>query len=151
MGNPIVGSQETGVYFSKLCFIITEICGILKNYRSTAPRMTLKPHAPIFKPTNCPRIFTVYRTELLTEMDASTSQDIFDLIFPAKYPKTFSDSWSLTVSEQLHLLTTRVNQLRITMNKCTGTNQTPDSNFPVGQHKTIPVSSGSSTPSGSVL
>ena len=47
-------------------------------------------------------------------MDASTSQDIIDLTIPAKYPKTSSDSNSPTVSEQLHLLTTQVNQLRKT-------------------------------------
>ena len=47
-------------------------------------------------------------------MDASTSLDIIDLTIPAKCPKTSSDSNSPTVSEQLHLLTTQVNQLRIT-------------------------------------
>ena len=75
--------------------------------------MTLKPHAPIFKPTNCSRLFTINRPELLTEMDASTSQDIIDLTIPTKCPKTSRDSYSPTVSEQLHLLTTQVNQLRI--------------------------------------
>ena len=45
-------------------------------------------------------------------MDASTSQDIIDLTIPAKSPKTSLDSNS-PVSEQLHLLTTQVNQLRI--------------------------------------
>ena len=57
---------------------------------------------------------TIYRPELLTEMDASTSQDIIDLTIPAKNPETSLDSNSPTVSEQLHLLTTQVNQLRIT-------------------------------------
>ena len=76
--------------------------------------MTLNPHAPIFKPTNCSRLFTIYRPELLTEMDASTSQDTIDLSIPAKCPKTSSHFNSPTVSEQLHLLTTQVNQLRIT-------------------------------------
>ena len=47
-------------------------------------------------------------------MDESTSQDIIDLTIPAKYPTTSSDSNSPTVSEQLHLLTTQVNQLRKT-------------------------------------
>ena len=52
-------------------------------------------------------------TELLTEMDASTSQDIIDLTIPTKCPKTSPDSNSPTVSEQLHLLTTQVNQFSI--------------------------------------
>ena len=46
-------------------------------------------------------------------MDASTSQDIIDLIIPTKCPETSPDSNSPTVSEQLHLLTTQVKQLRI--------------------------------------
>ena len=75
--------------------------------------MTLKPHAPIFKPTTRSRLFTIYRPELLTEMDASTSQDIIDLTIPNICPKTFPDSKTPTVSEQLHLLTGQVNQLRI--------------------------------------
>ena len=75
--------------------------------------MTLNPHAPIFKPTNCSRLFTKYRPELLTEMDASISQDFVDLTIPTKCPKTSPDSNSPTVSEQLHLLTTQVNQLMI--------------------------------------
>ena len=75
--------------------------------------MTLNPHAFIFKPTNCSRFFTVYRPVLLTEMDASTSQDIIDLTVPTTCPKTSSDPKGPTVSEQLHLLTTQVNQLGI--------------------------------------
>ena len=75
--------------------------------------MTLNPRAPIIKPTNCSRLSTIYRPELLTEMDASTSQDIIDLTIPAKSPKTSLDPYSPKVSEQLHLLTTQVNQLRI--------------------------------------
>ena len=55
----------------------------------------------------------MYRHELLTEMDASTSRDIIDLTIPNNCPKTSPDSISPTVSEQLHLLTTQVNQLRI--------------------------------------
>ena len=47
-------------------------------------------------------------------MDASTSQNVADPIVPAKCPKAFSDSKSLTVSEQLHFLTTQVHQLRKT-------------------------------------
>ena len=74
--------------------------------------MTLNPHAPIFKPTTCSRIFTIYCPELLTEMEASTSQDIIDLTKPTKCPKTSPDSGSPTLSEQLHLLTSQVNQLR---------------------------------------
>ena len=75
--------------------------------------MTLNPHAPIFKPTTCSRLFTIYRPELLTRMEASTSQDIIDLNVPTKCPKTSPDSDSPTVSEQLHVLTSQVNQLRI--------------------------------------
>ena len=75
--------------------------------------MTLNPHAPIFKPTNCSRLFAIYRHELLTGMDASTSQDVIDLTIPTKCPKTSPDSDSPTVSEQLHLSTTQVNQIRI--------------------------------------
>ena len=46
-------------------------------------------------------------------MDESTSQEIIDLTIPTKYPKISPDSNSRTVSEQLHLLTTQFNQLRI--------------------------------------
>ena len=46
-------------------------------------------------------------------MDASTSQDIIDLTAPTKCPKTSPDSNSPTVSAQLHLLTTQINQFRI--------------------------------------
>ena len=46
-------------------------------------------------------------------MDASTSQDIIDPTIPTKCPKTSPDSSSHTMSEQLHLLTTQVNQLKI--------------------------------------
>ena len=46
-------------------------------------------------------------------MDESTSRDVADPIVPAKCPKTSSDPKSPTVSEQLHLLTTRVDQLRL--------------------------------------
>ena len=67
--------------------------------------MTLNPQAPIFKPTNCSRLFTINRYELPTETDASTSQDIIDLTIPTKCPKTSPDSNSPTLSEQLHLLT----------------------------------------------
>ena len=46
-------------------------------------------------------------------MDASTSQDAADPFVPAKCPKPSSDSNRPTVSEQLHLLTTRVDQLKL--------------------------------------
>ena len=75
--------------------------------------MTLNPHAPIFKPTTCSRLFTIYRPGLLTEMDASTSRDIIDLTIPTKYPRTSPDSNSFIVSGQLHLLTGQVNHLKI--------------------------------------
>ena len=75
--------------------------------------MTLNPYAPIFQPTTCSRLFTIYRPDLRTKLEASTSQDFFDLSIPTNCPKTSPDSNSPTVSEQLHLLTTQVNQLRI--------------------------------------
>ena len=75
--------------------------------------MTLNPHAPIFKPTTSSRLFTIYRPDLLTKMEASTSQDTIDLPIPIRCLKTSPDSDSPTVSEQLHLLTSQVNQLRI--------------------------------------
>ena len=75
--------------------------------------MTLNPYAPIFKPTTCSRLFTIYRPELLTEMEASTSQNILDLTIPTKCAKISPDSDSPTVSDQLHLLTSQVNQFRI--------------------------------------
>ena len=76
--------------------------------------MTLNPHTPIRKRKNCSRLFAIYRPELLIEMDASTSQDVANPNVPAMCPKTFSDSNGPTVSEQLHLLTTQVDQLRTT-------------------------------------
>ena len=83
------------------------------SYRSTTRRKTLNPQAPIFKPKNRSRLFSKYRPELLTEVDAPTSQYVIDLTSPAKSPKTSSESKNPTVSEQLHLLTTQVNQLTI--------------------------------------
>ena len=112
LGKCVLGLSMTGIYNPEHCFIITETRSTPESYRSAARRMTLNPHAPIFKPTNCSRLFTIYRPELLTEMDASTSQDIIDLTVPAKSPKTSSECNNSTVSEQLHLLTTQVNQLR---------------------------------------
>ena len=76
--------------------------------------MTLNPHAPIFYRENSSRLFSIYRPELLIEMDASTFQDNTDPIVPAKCPKASSNSNSPRVSEQLNLLTTRVDQLRLT-------------------------------------
>ena len=51
---------------------------------------------------------------MLIETNASTSQDVADPIVPAKCHKASSDSNSPTVSEQMHFLTTRVGQLKIT-------------------------------------
>ena len=99
--------------------------------------MTLNPHAPIFKPTTCSRLFTIYRPELLTEMDASTSQDIIDLTIPAKCPKTSPDSNSPTVSEQLHLLTTQVNQLRINSEQTLEQTKPLIQTFPIGNIKQL--------------
>ena len=108
-----MGSSKTGLYYSEHCFINTETCGTPDSHRSAARRMTLTPQAPIFRPTNCSRIFTIDRPELLIEMDASTSQDVADPIVPSECPKTSSEPKSPTVSEQLHLMTTRVDQLRL--------------------------------------
>ena len=97
--------------------------------------MTLNSRAPIFKPTNCSRIFTIHRPELLTEMDASTSQDIIDLTIPAKSPETSLDSKSPTVSEQLHLLTTQVNQLRINSEQALEQTKPLNQTFPLANIK----------------
>ena len=67
----------------------------------------------MFKPTTCSRLLTIYRPDILTKMEASTSKDIIDLTIPTKCPKDSPDSKSPTVSEQLHLLTSQVNQVRI--------------------------------------
>ena len=75
--------------------------------------MTLNPYAPIFKPTTCSRLFTIYRPDLRTKIEASTSQDIIDLTILTKCPKTSPDSNSPTVSEQLRLITSQANQIRI--------------------------------------
>ena len=75
--------------------------------------MTLNPHAPIFMPKDHTVLFSIYRTELLTEMDASATQDLTDLNVPAKCSKTSPNPKVLTNSEQLHLLTAPVDQLRI--------------------------------------
>ena len=97
--------------------------------------MTLNPHAPIFKPTTCSRLFTIYRPELLTEMEASTSQDIIDVTIPTKCPKTSPDSNSPTVSEQLHLLTSQVNQLRIDSQQALEQTKPLIQTFPLANNK----------------
>ena len=51
---------------------------------------------------------------LQTAMYASVSQGITDPTVPAKCPKNSSDSHSPTDPEQLHRMTTQVDQLRIT-------------------------------------
>ena len=75
--------------------------------------MTLSPHAPLFRPQKCLRLFALYHPELLIEMDAPTSQDVADPIVQAKCPKHSSDSNTSTVSEHLHLLSTRVDQIKL--------------------------------------
>ena len=97
--------------------------------------MTLNPHAPIIKPTTCSRLFTIYRPELLTEMEASTSQSILDLTIPTKCPKTSPDSDSPTVSEQLHLLTSQVNQLRIDSQQALDQTKPLIQTFPLANNK----------------
>ena len=74
--------------------------------------MALNPHAPISLPKDRSRIFSIHRPELLVAMDASTSQDATDPIVPARYPTISSDFNSATVSDQLRILTTQVDQLR---------------------------------------
>ena len=78
-----------------------------------SPSNDTEPTRTIFKPTTCSRFFTIYRPDLLTKMEASTSQDVIDLTIPTNCLKTSSHSNSPTVSEQLHLLTNQVNQLKI--------------------------------------
>ena len=68
-------------------------------------------------------------------MDASTSQDIIDLTIPAKSPKTSPDSNSPAVSEQLHLLTTQVNQLRINSEQALEQTKPLIQNFPLANVK----------------
>ena len=93
--------------------------------------MTLNPYAPIIKPTTRSRLFTIYRPDLRTEMEASTSQDIIDLTIPTKCPKTSSDSNSPTVSEQLHLITSQINQLRIDSQQALDQTKPFIQNFPL--------------------
>ena len=65
-------------------------------------------------PKDRSKLFSIDRPDLLTELDASTSQDITDLIVSSKCSKTSPTTNGATVSEQLHLLTARVGQLRVT-------------------------------------
>ena len=97
--------------------------------------MTLNPHAPIFTSKNCSRLFAVYRPELPIEMDASTSHDVADPIVLARCPKSSSDSKSPTVSEQLHLLTTQVDQFRITSEKALEQTKPLNQTFPLANIK----------------
>ena len=97
--------------------------------------MTLNPHATIFRPINCLRIFTIYRPELLIELDECTSQDLANPIVPAKCLKTSSDSNNPTVSEHLHLLTTQVDQLRITSEKALEQSKPLIQTFPLANIK----------------
>ena len=68
-------------------------------------------------------------------MNASTSQDVIDLTIPAKSPKTSSDSKNPTVSEQLHLLTTQVNQLRKNSEQALEQTKPPIQTFPLANRK----------------
>ena len=97
--------------------------------------MTLNPHAPIFRPKNCSRLLSIYCPELLIAMDASLSQDITDLFVSTKCPKTSSDSNSPTVSEQLHLLTTLVDQLRKTSEQALEQTKPLNGTFPLANIK----------------
>ena len=82
-------------------------------------------------------------------MDASTSQNIIDLTIPAKSPKTSSDYNNPTVSEQRHLLTTQVNQLRKNSEQTLEQTKPLIQTFPLAN--IVPVSSRSSTSSSSDL
>ena len=101
--------------------------------------MTLNLHAPLFEPKYSSRLFSIHcpELELLTKLDASTSQDIKDLTIPAKCPKTStsSDPNSPTVSKQLHLLTTQVNQIRITSEEALEKTKTLIQFFPLANIK----------------
>ena len=77
----------------------------------------------------------MYRPELLIEMNASTSQDVTDPIVPAKFSKTFLDPTSPIVSEQLHLLTTRIDQLRLTSEQALEQTKPPIQTFPLANIK----------------
>ena len=68
-------------------------------------------------------------------MDASTSQDNIDLTIPTKCPKTSLDSSSPSVSEQLHLLTAQVNQLRRNSEQALEQTKPLTENFPLANIK----------------
>ena len=71
----------------------------------------------------------------MTKMDASTSQDKIDLTIPTKCPKTSPDSNSPTVSEQLPLLTTQVNQLKINSEQALEQTKHLNQTFPLAKIK----------------
>ena len=68
-------------------------------------------------------------------MGASTSQDVIDLTIPTKCPKTSSDTNSPTVSEQLHLLTSQVSQLKIDSQQALDQTKPPIQTFPLANIK----------------
>ena len=68
-------------------------------------------------------------------MDASTSQDVIDLTVPTRCLETSPDSNSPTVSEQLHLITTQVNQLRIHSEQAMEQTKPLIQNFPLANVK----------------
>ena len=71
-------------------------------------------------------------------MDASTSQDITDAFVPITYPKTSLNSNSPTISEQLHLMTTQVDQLRITLEQSLEQTKPLVRTFPLANMKQFP-------------
>ena len=75
---------------------------------------------------------------MLTEIDACISQDIIDLTIPTKCPKIFPDSDSPSVSEQLHLLTTPVDQLRLTSEQALAQKKPLIQTFPLANFKQFP-------------
>ena len=97
--------------------------------------MRLNPHAPIFRPRNRSQLFSIYLPALLTARDASTTQDRHDLFVPAKCLKISSDSDSPTVSEQLYLLTTQVDQLRTTSKQALEQTKSLIQTFPLANIK----------------
>ena len=64
-------------------------------------------------------------------MDASTSQDITDPFVPAECPNVSQDFNGPTVSEQLQVLTTQVDQLRITSEEALEQTKPLIRNFPI--------------------
>ena len=92
-------------------------------------------HATIFMPEDHSRLISKYRPEFVTEMDASTSQDITDRIVPAKCSNTSPNPNGPTVSEQLHLLTDQVDQLRRTSELALEQTKPPIRTFPIANMK----------------